>query len=26
MFRYSRVLFLYMFSGIKYDEHAARQT
>ena len=26
MFRYSRVLFLYMFSGIKYNKQAARQS
>jgi hypothetical protein len=26
MFRYSRVLFLYMFSGVKYNKQAARQS
>jgi uncharacterized protein (DUF983 family) len=26
MFRYSRVLFLYMFSGIKYNKQAAQQS
>jgi uncharacterized protein (DUF983 family) len=26
MFRYSRVLFLYMFSGVKYNKQASRQS
>jgi hypothetical protein len=26
MFRYSRVLFLYLFSGVKYNKQAARQS